>query len=164
MCVGLWITCFLTYVGLKSTCVCDWPCSCLCVRPHCPGAVQRMSRGCGGCVGSVTQRGQWWDRTALQQQGMQQHHTQAPFEYCIRPLELSPWTPKALWSSNPALNSLFWGKTPQSFGLSWFHFGTDGDWPHSSCVYFYPCLPWLSESHSLLMCMCLLACVNVITC
>lgn len=97
--------CLLSYVSLKSTCMRVRPCSCMCVRPCCPRAVQRMSRGCGGsdCVGSVTQRGWWWDRTVLQQQGTLQHQTQAGFEYCIRALELSPWTYKVLWCSSPGL-------------------------------------------------------------
>lgn len=64
-----------------------------------PWMLQRMSRGHAGRrdVCSGTQRGWWWNRTALQKRDTLQH--QAGFEYCIRKQELSPHTPKALWYS-----------------------------------------------------------------
>lgn len=145
------------------TCVC--PCSCMCVHPRGPWAVQRMSRGCGGSGGdgSVTQRGRWWDRTALQQWGTLQHQTQAGFEYCIRALELSPCTPEGLWSSSPVLNPHSGGRHHRASAsvdlitVELMEFG-----PGSSSVFYkeFPtveCEPqfadvWLS------------VCVNVMTC
>lgn len=101
--------CLLIFVMYAYVCLCVCLSMFLCVcvfTPHGLQAVQKMSRGCGGSsggVGSVTRRGQWWDRTALQQQGSLQNQTQAGFEYCIRALVPSPHTPEALPS--------FWGKS-----------------------------------------------------
>ena len=106
----------------------DCPCSCMRCRPRCPPAVHRMSRGCGGCVGSVTQRGRWWDGTALQQRATQPHQSEARFEYCISGAPRTPPTsPKAPWSSSPALYPLFWGKAAWSLSWSWLDpSGADG--------------------------------------
>lgn len=142
--------------------MCDSPCSYMCVHPRCPRAVQRMSRG---CVGSMTQCGRWWDRTASQQRGMLLHHTQARFEYCIRALEMSPWTPlKALWNSTPALNPYSGVKAPWSFSLGWLDCSKAGGFrPDSSSVRFYR--EFLqAECESQFADVCLSVCVNVMTC
>lgn len=140
--------------------VCVCPCYCMRVHPRSPRTAQRMSRGCGGSggVGSVTQRGRWWDRTALQQWGTLQH--QAGFEYCIRALELSPRTPWALWSSSPALNPHS-GAIHQRFSAS-VNLKTlelmHQTLPQRSIKSFL----WLSVSDILLMCVCLCKCDDML--
>lgn len=154
--------CIKCMLVIKHMCMCVGPCSCMCVHPRGPWAVQRMSRGCGGSggVGSVTQRGRWWDRTAFQQRGTLQHQTRAGFEYCIRALELSPRTPKAPWSSSLVLNPCSGGRHHRaSASVDLITLELDRD---SSSAYFTKSYPSLSVSHSLPTCVCLCKCDDML--
>lgn len=151
-------TCDITCVGGSNVCFSHFlrmrvgPCSCMCVHPRGPRALQRMSRGSGG-VESVTQRGRWWDRTALQQWVTLQHQTQAGFEYCIRALELSPRNPEASEELQPTPRPSFWGKSWQSLSLSW------PDGPDSSSeIPMVGCEPRFGWRVSICLCACVCVC------
>lgn len=108
---SLWHICLSNYTNSKDTvqplllillcsfnhmCSYTWTQVCLFLQPW---MLQRMPRGHDSRrdMGSMTQRGWRWNRTALKQWDTLQH--QAGFEYCIREQELPPHTPKALWNS-----------------------------------------------------------------